>query len=576
MPHPRMRTARRLGAATAAAALAAVGLSALPAQAAAPSDTGNLFAFQPPDAQTIVPQSATPQGTAYRTVTPSVIPEGTALTGVTVTVNASGLAGIAELSLPSQCSFTDAAHLHASCALGSVGVSDLGSLNLGLRADAGAAAGAHGTLRFAVTATNAVEDPSDAGMDDTPVVIGDGADLAVQQLGSLTVKPGGSTSISPQVSNLGDRASKGVVMFIDAESLGSSTGFSVGGNYSNCEYGVGDQGDPTVDDSGVLCRFDSTAVQPGDVLVPSAPIPVEASATGTNGYVVYGFDVTGGPLDQQTTHGHAGTGAPLTLVPVPAAKQPQANLDIDYDNNVDMSTISTGLVDDVAAIGANVHGTVGQGLPLAVGVRNAGTAPTGPMLDGLILGAHSAKDTAEVIAWLPSGVTVSQVPSGCKLLDPSDLSSSRVGAAQLPQSMRAALAASPPPASTGPAPGGPVYLCLVARVLQPGQSALFDFTVKPTKALRQVQGAVFVAGALDDDNAQDDMAALSISAVAASAASSGTPSGPASAAPTGGGLAATGGGDDSLPLAGVGAVAVLLGAGAVLFARRRRSGDGGS
>ena len=569
MPHQRTRRAARLGATAAAAALTALSFTSVPAQAA----TGdNLFSFTAPDPQTILPLSAAPQGTVFRTITPTVTGEGEDLTGVTVTVNASSLAGIAELRLPSQCSFTDAAHLHASCSLGSVGLLSMGSFDLGLRAVAGAAAGAHGRIEFTTTATNATEDTGLGVDDSTPVTIGDGADLAVGQLPALRVEPGGSTGVQPQVSNLGDRDSDGVVMYVAPESLGNPGDFAVGGNYSNCDYGVGDKGDPSEDDNGVLCRFDSTVVKPGDVLVPSAPLPVSATATATQGIVVYGFDVSGGPLDKQTTKGHPGTGAPLTLVPVPVQPRTPSNTEIDYDNNVGYTDISTGLVDDVAAVGADVHGTVGRGLSLTAGVRNSGNVPTTPMLD-----APSPRDTAVAVVTLPDGLTVTRVPQGCQSLGldgGSDLA--------LPKRVRAALAATPPPTSTAPptaAPGGApgaIYGCFVDRVLQPGQSGLFTFTVKPTKVLDAAQGEVFAGGPLDDADPQDDLASLTVSAVAAPATTpTAAPTATAPATPpAGGGLADTGGGDDSLPLAGVGAVAVLLGTLAVVFAARRRRAAG--
>ncbi|QMU79549.1 hypothetical protein GXW83_31450 [Streptacidiphilus sp. PB12-B1b] len=585
MPHPRMRTAVRLGATAAATALLSAGFAGIPAQAAAPE---NLFALMAPDAQTILPQSALPQGSAFRTIRPVVLSEGSRITGVTITVDASELVGVAELSLPSQCRYTDKAELRASCTVGTVGSLDPAGVDLGIRAVAGAPAGAQGRITFAATATNAVED-TEGGVDDTtPVTVGDGADLAAQQLGSLTVKPGGSTAFTPQVTNLGDRDSHGVVMFIGAESLGldGSSGFSIGGNYSNCHYGVGDVGDPADSDTGVLCRFDSTVIHPGEVLVPSAPVTVLAARSARSGMVAYGFDVTGGALDTQTTKGHPGTGPALTLVPAPAARQARpgpGNVDIDYDNNVAYSPISTGQADDVAAVGADVHGTVGRALPVTVGVRNVGTLPT-PPLDG----APSPKDTAIVMAAFPQGVSITRAPADCQSVDLSDPTQT----ARLPQAVRSALSAHRP-ADDGGLPGdiGAVYGCLVDHVLKPGQSALFSFTAKPTRVLDQAQGEVVAVGPDDDATPQNNLAALTVSAVRAGASSAPTaaPSAPASAsasapataapsgpaAPGSGSLAGTGGGDDSLPLAGVGAVAVLLGAGAVALTRRRRSGGRG-
>jgi len=151
------------------------------------------------------------------------------------------------------------------------------------------------------------------------VAVGVAVDVGVSVVRGAWGAPGGGTGAHRRVSNRGDRDSDGVVMYVGPEPLGNAGDFTVGGNYSNCDYGVGDQGAPGEDDNGVLCRFDSTVVTPGEVLVPSAPLPVSATATATQGIVAYGFDVSGGPLDKQTTKGHPGTGAPLTLVPVLAS-----------------------------------------------------------------------------------------------------------------------------------------------------------------------------------------------------------------------------------------------------------------
>jgi len=577
MAHPSTRRFIRFGAAVAAAATIAVGSAALPAQAAGQQ---NLFAVVAPDAQTLLPASAGGSATTFRTITPMVLSEAPEITGVTITVDAGNLAGIAQLSLPEQCRFTDQAHLHASCSLGSIGLLGVGSVDLGIRAASGAAVGAKGSLSFKVTSTNAVEDTSGGTDDTTDVTIGNGADLAVLPVGSLTAKAGGSTSFVPQVSNLGDRESDGVVMFLGTESQSATNDFAIGGNYSNCLYGVTDEGEPNQPGStGVLCRFDSTVVQPGQAMVPSDPALVNASATATTGQVVYGFDVTGGQLDTQTSGGTKGTGPALTLVPAPASGPSANSVDIDYDNNVAMSAIETNRVDDVAAIGADVHGTVGRSLPLTVGVKNTGTVPTST-LEGA-----PANDTAGLVVVFPQDVKITHAPASCQYVDLSGLGSTPppitpgavTPSAEVGRIVLGGIARkgelSRLPAADGP---GSTYACLVTKVLQPGQTADFGFTVKPTKVLNKALGVVLAVGQ-PDSNPADALAPLYVSAVKAAATAGPTASASASAsavrsASPSGTLATTGGGDDSMPLVGAGAAAVLLGAGAVLFARRRRTG----
>jgi LPXTG-motif cell wall-anchored protein len=119
----------------------------------------------------------------------------------------------------------------------------------------------------------------------------------------------------------------------------------------------------------------------------------------------------------------------------------------------------------------------------------------------------------------------------------------------------------------------------VRHVLKPGQEADFAFTVKPTRALKAARGLAVAIGQPTDRTPQNNVAYFTVSATLASSATpSAHPSTPASTAPSaapapGGGLAHTGGGSDALPLLGAGAAAVVLGAGAVVLARRRRAGS---
>ena len=597
MAHSRWRPAAKAGAA-AVAALISIGFAALPAQA---SDGGNLFLVVAPDAQTLLPQSAGANADTYRTITPMVVAEDNPLTGVTIAVDAAKLAGVAQLSLPAGCAFTSPDDLHASCTVGSVAL--MAGVKLGIRAAAGAVSGATGSLSFKVTATNGVEDTgpgstlggpagdsspapsaSPGAEDTTQVTIGDGADLAVQQLGAFTVKAGQSTTFVPQVSNLGDRDADGVVMFVGTTSAADPIGFGIGGNYSNCRYGVSDGSDSSGPGSadpseyGVLCRFDTTVVKPGEVMVPSAPMVATSTPQATNGDLIYGYDVTGGLLDQGTSGGVKGTGPALTLVdaPVATAKSPSASVDIDYDNNSTFSPISTQNVDDVAAIGGTFDGTVGHSRSVTVGLKNVGTTPTKTMQ-----GAPSANDTAALLALFPDGVDVTAAPKACQYVD---LNADARSSALTP-GLRSALAGRTQVLDDGGP--GTVYVCVVDRVVKPGQTVDFGFTVKPTRVLKAVQGIVVAESQSDDATPDNNIADMTFNAVKgaaspgaspkASAPATPSPAATASSAPSTipGGLAHTGGGDDSLPLVGVGAVAVLIGAGALFATRRRRSAGRG-
>lgn len=590
MAQPRVRRTVRTGAALLAASVVSLGL-ALPAHAA---DT-SAFALVVPGAQTLLPQSGGATAAVFRTITTTLLSEGPAetLTDVKVAIDASRLKGLAELSLPGKCAFTadDPAHLHALCSLGSV--DRMGTLGLGIRSLTGAAVGAKGSITFTATASNATVD-TDPGIslgdgpatpyNVTPVTIGDGPDLAVSPLGDLDVPAGGTQELAPTVANLGDRDAKGVVMYLDAQSLKAiPSQFALTGNYSNCVYGYGDpEGDPA-DNTGVLCSFPGTVVKPGQTYRLSSPALVSATAKATKGYAEYGFDVLGGDLGGANGTGKAGTGAALTLVPVQASTAPAARAvpDIDYGDNTAVSTLSTGHLNDLAVTAGPVHGTVGKVSTFRAAVTNKGTEPSVPM-DG----APSPKVTAVFVVVFPKGVTVTSTPSGCLVQDLSqggDLARSAHATGRLAtllhrSQVRALDAAAAP---------GAGYVCMVQQVLKPRQQIGFSFGVEPTTVLNRAVGAVGVLTS-NDDNSANDFAEFTVDAAkaAATAPHSAPASAPASTggsgstssgstAGSGGALAATGGGGDALPIALGGAAAVLVGAGGVLLARRRRLGQHG-
>lgn len=587
MPHLRIPgTARRAGAACAAAALITLGTAAAPAHAAEKSH----FSILPPGPQTLLPQSAGGAAAAFRTLSVTVQNEGPAamLGHVRLTVDASRLKGVAELSLPKECGFTpgDPSHLHAVCELGTIGSFDsagrfnpAGTVDLGVRSLAGAAVGAAGSIDFTASADNATEDPDDALFGTTtPVTVGHGPDLAVGRLGDLSVTPGTTAPQPLTVGNKGDRDAKGLELYLDAGELTGGAGVSLTGSYGNCQYHYGDPSDPVAQRTAVLCSFPDVTVHPGQTFQLSEPVGLVTTATATKGYFEYGFDQTGGLFSDPGARGVRGTGHVLGLVPVPPSAPAARKLvqDIDYSNNVSSSMIDTGRTFDVAVTAADVSGTIGRPLGFRATVTNVGTEPTTPMP-----GAPAADITAAVLVALPSGVGVGTLPKDCFSADDPAMA----GSASFRAAAGMRSAAAPPPAESG-------YLCVVRKVLRAGDSASFDFTLTPTKALDRAQGvAMAAAGDGPDDDYLNNLVAFRVSAAKAPATATpapkptpkptGTAAATGGAAPTasgtapgGGNLADTGGGSSALPVALGGGVAVLLGAGALLLARRRAGSHG--
>lgn len=556
------RGAVRFGA-VAAAVLMSGGLTALPAgaigsvtagapgSAAAGAGGSHFAAMVTAPEVTLLPQTSGAAAQRFHPVGVVIAPEDAPLSGVAVAVDASEAAGVAELSLPAGCSFTDAAKLHARCAVGTV--ADPQELSVGLRSVSGAALGARGGVRFTVTATGATLDPNLRPLS-TAVTVGSGPDLAVNQLARvLDVRQGQSLPVNPSVQNHGDRDASGVVLVLDT--LNGSGQFGFGGDFGNCVYGGV---------AAMVCRFD-TVIKPGESYQLSSPVPVSASAHATTpDAMIYGWDVKGGLFDRQLSGGTPGKGAPLTLVPVPSsAPHAHSGVDINYDDNLAVSQLRLVTADDVDVVAPRtITGTVGHTVSATFGVRNTGAVPTRP-LDG------SPDVTAGVLVLVPKGVTVAKLPAGCQNIQGPD------SARSLPP--HAIVSSALARVGADPIDGTP-YACAVTHVLNPGEQAGFTFTLKPTRVLKQVQGLAVAVGQPDDNTPDNDVARYTVTATKATPAAAPSPTASRSATPSatpapGGGLAHTGGGSSALPLTAAGATAIALGAGAVALTRRRRKAD---
>ncbi|WP_377269964.1 LPXTG cell wall anchor domain-containing protein [Peterkaempfera sp. SMS 1(5)a] len=576
---PTRRVARSAASvATAALTLLTAGLfTAVPAHAAAP---GSYLFVDAPDSVTVLPRTAAAgPGDTFRPFALAVADEeGGPLRNVVVTVDASALAGKAELQLPAGCTFTDTAHLRVSCT--AARAADEADFRLGVRAVQGAPVGASGTVRYTAAADGAVQEPDSV---TTEVAVGSGPDLAVKQLPSTTrVAPGGSTAVPAEVANIGDQDAKGLVMIAETQS-----GFRLSGNYRNCRYGVNDGA--SVGGSAVLCRFDSTTLPAGATYRLSEPLTVAAGKDVGSGFLGYVFDVAGGEIDgSRVTGGTPGTGPELTLAPVPGTRS--AAKDIDFDNNTAVTILDTGLRTDLAVAPVAVSGTVGKPLALDLTVRNVGTAAAQPVgtagLQVLSPGEVPSSASALVLVSLPAGVAVQRAPRYCAPVQDVPVPA---GSGEMAQRFTSRLRDRLHGALTR-AQGAPQYLCWLAGKLPAGGSASLAFTVKPGRALDGVRGQYMALSLSLDDNGSNDLALIRLSAKGATATGStgsgstgggspapqtagGTSTGGTSAggSTTGGAaLAATGSSGTGL-LAGAGAVAVVAGAGAVLAVRRRRA-----
>ncbi|WP_055590370.1 LPXTG cell wall anchor domain-containing protein [Peterkaempfera griseoplana] len=588
MGHQPTRRIVRSVAPAAAAALALLAAGVLSAAPAHAEGRHKYMYLEIPEAVTVLPRTAA-TGDAFKPLVVSVTDdEGLPLSNLVATVDASALAGKAELQLPAGCSFTDAAHLRASCTAAKAASKT--DFRLGIRAAQGATAGAHGAIHYTATADDATLETDPLDPSATQVTVASGPDLAVRQLPTETkIVPGGSVTVPAQVANIGDQDAKGLVMIAELEN-----GFRLSGNYRNCRYGVG--GAESVGGTAVLCRFDSTTLPVGATFQLSAPLTVSAAKDAATGFLAYAFDVAGGQIDgSRVTGGTPGTGPELTLSPVPGTRA--AVKDIDFSDNTATTTLDTGLRTDLAVSPVSVSGTVGKPLALGLTVRNVGTAAAQPFGTGGFQppsGEVPASVSALALVGLPAGVEVQQAPRYCT---PEPDFTVPAGAGAMAQRFTGRLREQLRSARTR-AQGAPSYLCWVGGKLASGASRQLEFTVKPKRTLHRASGLFAVMALSVDSNEANDMAWIRITAEAAAGGSTvpvgstggstpapqttggtsaGSPSptapatgGSAGGSVSGGSLAATGSSGTGL-LAGAGAVAVVAGAAVVLAVRRRRA-----
>lgn len=507
-----------------------------------------------------VPVRSDGHGEAFRPLNLSITAGGTALRGVKVAVDATGLKGAVELSLGKDCTFTSADHEHELCTLGNLplgafnGLGTAAEFSVGVRAAVGATAGQQGQVAFKVTADNAVEGSSLR--DYVGVSVGDGPDLAINDLGPTVKTPAGKTTALPlQVTNLGSADAKDVVIGLH-DQYGHAT---IPGNFSNCVYGSYQGGVRSVE-----CAFPDAVVKPGQTFQLQTPLSVSVPAGAHGDQVQYYAGLSEDDWIGKPT-GTKGTGAPLQLVQVTGTSRalatPDPSKDIDTYNNLYYTDIDTGIVSDVAAVGGTVNGVVGKVSTVLVGTRNSGNTTLKSLIH---IGPDLPDGTLGTYVTFPADVKVTSIPKACVVEE------------------------SGPEGSGSSTPDNHQdYACATQKTLTPGQAVSFAFGIEPLHVFSGGWGNVVALGMEDPTaNFNDDVARIAFNAVKASGGSAPTsaaasapvtgstsagPSGAASPTSAGGSLAATGGGGDSTPLMLAGAAAIVLGAGAVVLARRRKA-----
>ncbi|MEU7408962.1 hypothetical protein AB0B40_06480 [Streptomyces sp. NPDC042638] len=288
-----------------------------------------------------------------------------------LTVDVSGLAGVAEVAWPDNCTPNEAGTV-AVCDTGDVPTRSSAQVQLRIRAAAGAAAGAQGAIEYSAEATGGPDGTLVApqGSAETFVTVGSGPDLGLSAPQNVTdVAPGSSLSVPFSVTNTGNETATGFSV-----KMWATYGLDITTRYPQCTYtGPDDNGDYTPMTS-VTCSFD-TAVAPGATV--ELPEPLRLAVTGHALYERFDYEV-----------------------------EPTGAADLDGSDNGRSWQITAHNTADFAVRGTTVSGAAGDTVTTAFRFANRGPAWVGNVSSG--------DPVAVIDYYLPEGTTATSVPDTCR------------------------------------------------------------------------------------------------------------------------------------------------------------------
>ena len=331
-----------------------------------------------------------------------------------VTINASALSKVAQVTWPTGCTHVGDV---GTCAKTYINPISPGwkYLTLGLKALPGVRS-ARGTIE--VTAST----PDMAGATDSaPVSVAVGTDLVASLLPTLNRVKVGSTVQAPiSWTNTGDETAPRTHV-----TLQTMPGLAFKQRLKNCAY--------TANGLTAVCTV-NTPLKPGQTL----RFPVALTVTKEAWYAIMGVDVA--PLG-------AGTA------------KPPADLNSNNDSfaELDVHALNTA---HFAAIGAAVHGTAGQTIPVTIGMQSEGPA--------YIYDRSGGEEVGDVDVEFPAGTTVTTTPQDCFYS---------------------------PAAAKYPAH----YYCWLPADVAPGQRFLDTFSLRVDKVVTDARGKVWLDNAIIND-----------------------------------------------------------------------------
>ncbi|MFJ9020984.1 hypothetical protein ACIRPU_13510 [Streptomyces sp. NPDC102259] len=366
------RALRRGACATAVGALIVAGLGSGVALADDEPQTDQLWIQAPYEqAVTVAPDGGAAQ---YRSLALGLYHDNGnfTVTEGRLTVDVSGLAGVAEVVWPDNCTPDDAGAV-AVCDTGDVPTRYSAQVQLKVRAAAGAAVGAQGSIAYAAEATGGPDGtlvvPEDSAA--TSVTVGSGPDLGVSAPQDVTdVATGTALTVPFSVTNTGNETAHGFSV-----RMWATYGLDVVTRYPQCTYRGPDDGGEYTPMTYVTCSFD-TDVAPG-ATVP-LPEPLRLAVTGHALYERFDYEVQ--------------PGGEVT--------------DLDSSDNGRAWHIDADNTADFAVRGSKVSGAAGDTVTAAFRFVNRGPAWVGNVSSG--------DPVAVIDFYLPEGTTATSVPDTCR------------------------------------------------------------------------------------------------------------------------------------------------------------------
>lgn len=361
----------RRGACTGAVgALVLTGLGSGAAFADDEPGTDQLWIQAPYDQSvTVAPAGGTAQ---YRTLTLGLYHDNGnfTVTDGHLTVDVSGLAGVAEVAWPDTCTPNGAGTV-AVCDTGDVPTRYSAQVQLKVRAVAGAAVGAQGTIEYSAEATGGPDGTITAPEgSETPVTVRSGPDLGIAASQDTTgVAPGTDLTVPFAVTNTGNETAHGFTV-----QLYATYGLDVVTRYPQCTYTEPDAGGTYMPMTHATCAFD-TDIAPGATVELPAPLRLTVNDHALFERFDYGIEPVDGVTDLDSSdNGRA--------------------WNIDADNTADF-----------VAHGTEVSGAVGDTVTAAIRFTNDGPA--------WVANAGSGDPVAVVDFYVPEGTTATSVPTNC-------------------------------------------------------------------------------------------------------------------------------------------------------------------